>query len=137
VWTSVFEDVEIPVQCADSFVSVFVRRNHNPYNATSPASLTPSSCCVGSIEVRVQNTAISKCVTLHTISAFAALSRSFRVGAGLEEIGRDSYQLQIYYLTHLTFIMSHWGAVLMEYVPTPFALASSLGCFLMACGGVT
>jgi len=69
VWTSVFEDVSIPVEAAD-----------------------------GSVTMRDQ----------------LKLVKKVRPYKSMAELGKDAYLLEVYYLTHMMFILSGWGAACLQ-----------------------
>jgi len=49
-----------------------------------------------------------------TLSDQLQLINKIRPYRSVEEIGKDSFQLQCYYITHMTFILSGWGAAVLR-----------------------
>jgi hypothetical protein len=49
--------------------------------------------------------------TSASINDVFKLIRQLRPYQSLRRLGRDSYQSQCYFITHLTFILSGWGAI--------------------------
>ena len=56
------------------------------------------------------------------------LMKLIRPYRSLDERGLDSYKLQCYFLTHLTFVLTKWGACTMRFVTNIAAHAHAQGC---------